>query len=74
MMVTEVLTLQPPMGFAQLFRDNAPFAWRCLRRMGLSSADADEVCQEVFIIVHRRLGDYDGRASLRAWIHGICIR
>jgi RNA polymerase sigma-70 factor (ECF subfamily) len=24
--------------------------------------------------VHRRLGDYDGRASLKAWIYGICIR
>lgn len=25
-------------------------------------------------MVHRRLGDYDGRASMKAWIYGICVR
>lgn len=28
----------------------------------------------MFLVVHRRLGDYDGRAPLRAWIYGICVR
>lgn len=42
--------------------------------MGVDSGDVDDVLQEVFLVVHRRLGDYDGRASMKAWIYGICVR
>jgi RNA polymerase sigma-70 factor (ECF subfamily) len=60
--------------FAEVFREHAPFAWRCLRRLGVWDGDVDDVVQEVFLIVHRKLGDYDGRAPMRAWIYGICVR
>ncbi len=60
--------------FDEVFRAHAPFVWRCLRRLGVSPGDADDVVQEVFLVVHRRLGDYDGRASMRAWIYGIAVR
>ena len=60
--------------FATVFRDHVPFAWRCLRRLGVGEGDAEDVCQEVFLIVHKKLGDFDGRSSLRAWIYGICVR
>lgn len=59
--------------FPDVFRANAPFVYRCLRRLGLSAADADDVCQEVFLVVHRKLPDFEG-LSVRAWIYGICIR
>jgi len=59
--------------FPDLFRAQAPFVCRCLRRLGLSAADADDVCQEVFLVVHRKLGGFEG-PSVRAWIYGICIR
>ena len=59
--------------FADLFRSHAPFVCRCLRRLGLSPADADDVCQEVFLVVHRKLGTFEG-PSMRAWIYGICVR
>jgi RNA polymerase sigma-70 factor (ECF subfamily) len=60
--------------FAEIFRAHAPFAWRCLRRLGVAASDADDVCQEVFLIVHKKLASYDGRAPLRAWIYGICVK
>jgi len=31
------------------------FVWRSLRRLGLSSADADDATQEVFLVVSRKL-------------------
>jgi RNA polymerase sigma-70 factor (ECF subfamily) len=34
----------------------------------------DDVVQDVFIVVHRRLADFDGRVQLRAWIFGILVR
>lgn len=66
--------MQAAPSFAEIFRAHAPFAWRCLRRLGVSEADADDVCQEVFLIVHRKLDAYDGRAPIRAWIYGICVK
>ena len=48
--------------------------WRTLRRLGVAEADADDVCQEVFLVVHRRLAEFDNRSGLRAWLYGICVR
>ncbi len=59
---------------AALFHEHAAFAWRLLRRLGVADADADDVCQEVFLTVHRRLPDFEGRSSTRTWVYGICIR
>lgn len=60
--------------FADVFRENVPFAWRCLRRLGVGPGDVEDVCQEVFIVLHRKLPDFDRRASVRAFIYGICVR
>lgn len=57
-----------------MFDDYGAFVWRTLRHLGVREADVADVCQEVFVTVHRRLGDFEGRSSLRTWIYGICIR
>ncbi|WP_437301184.1 RNA polymerase sigma factor [Sorangium sp. So ce426] len=64
----------PVPSFEQLFFEHAPFVWRALRRLGVHEADAEDVCQEVFMIVHRRLAGFEGRSSVQTWIYGICIR
>ncbi len=66
------MTAVPPL--AEIFREYAPFVWRALRRLGVREADVEDVCQEVFVVVHRKLGDFEGRSSLRTWIYGICAR
>jgi RNA polymerase sigma-70 factor (ECF subfamily) len=63
-----------PLVFAEVFRENVPFAWRCLRRLGVPEKDVEDVCQEVFLVVHKKLGEFDHRSSVRAWIYGICAR
>jgi len=45
-----------------------------LRHLGIADADASDLCQEVFVTVHRKLPDFEGRSSLRTWLYGICIR
>ncbi|MFT3921850.1 MAG: sigma-70 family RNA polymerase sigma factor [Myxococcales bacterium] len=57
--------------FPQLFRTHAPFVWRVLRRYGVREQDLEDACQEVFLVVHRRQGDFEGRSSLRTWLYGI---
>lgn len=63
-----------PLVFADVFRENVPFAWRCLKRLGVSPGDVEDVCQEVFLVVHRKLAEFDHRSSMRAWVYGICVR
>src|ERR1700733_10186827 len=44
--------------FDQVFEEHAPYVWRVLRRFGVRHADLKDVCQEVFIVVHGKLGTY----------------
>jgi RNA polymerase sigma-70 factor (ECF subfamily) len=62
------------LGTAEVFGENAAYVWRALRGLGVAGADVDDVCQEVFITVHRRLPDFVGRSSVRTWVYGICVR
>ena len=64
---------EPP-PFATIYDDHVKFVWRVLGRLGVARADLEDVCQEVFIVVHRRLGEFEGRSSLRTWIYGIALR
>jgi RNA polymerase sigma-70 factor (ECF subfamily) len=48
--------------------------WRVLRRHGVREPDTEDACQEVFVVVLRRLGDFDGTASVRTWLYGIARR
>jgi len=52
----------------------APLVWRTLRRLGVADAQLDDGVQDVFLIVHRRRGKFEGRSSIKTWIVGIALR
>ena len=56
---------------AELYRAHAGFVWRVVRRMGISEAAAEDVVQEVFLVVRRRLPDYEGRGAPTSWLYSI---
>ncbi len=58
----------------RVVRDYAGFVGRSLRYLGVGEADLEDAAQEVFIVVHRRLDDFEGRSLLRTWLYGICLR
>lgn len=60
--------------FRALFDEHVDFVWRVLRRHGVPDRDADDICQEVFLVVFRKLDEFAGRSSLRTWIYGIAAR
>lgn len=57
--------------FSGVYREYFTFVWRSLRALGLRGAELDDAAQDVFVVVHRRLGAFEGRASLRTWIYAI---
>ncbi|MEM9067824.1 MAG: sigma-70 family RNA polymerase sigma factor [Myxococcota bacterium] len=59
---------------AEIFRDHAAFVLRVVRRFGAAEADVEDVAQEVFLVLHRRLADYDPERPIRPWIYAIAFR
>lgn len=57
-----------------LFSAHGPYVYRVLRRLGVDEADVQDVCQEVFLVVHRKLAGFEGSASQKTWLYGICVR
>jgi len=57
--------------FDEVYEATFDFVYRNARRLGVPQSAADDVVQEVFLILHRRLREYDGRATLRGWVYGI---
>jgi RNA polymerase sigma-70 factor, ECF subfamily len=60
--------------FDTVFEEHASFVWRVLRRYGVPERELADACQEVFLVVHRRLEEFEGRASLRTWLYAIAQR
>ncbi len=58
-------------GFRDLFDAHYAFVWRTMRHFGLDAASADDAAQDAFVVVHRRLADFDGRTHIRSWLFGI---
>jgi RNA polymerase sigma-70 factor (ECF subfamily) len=64
----------PPPAFAEVYESCAKLVWRNLRRLGVPEAALEDAAQDVFLVVHRRLPEFEGRSSLRTWIFGIVLR
>ena len=67
-----VVEVPPP--FEEVYEQCFDLAFRTLRRLGVPEAQVDDAVQEVFMIVHRRLPEFEGRASLKTWVCAIVTR
>jgi RNA polymerase sigma-70 factor (ECF subfamily) len=57
-----------------IYREHGRFVWLSLQRLGVHPSDLDDVAQDVFMVVHRRLATFDRRARVSTWLFGICMR
>lgn len=57
--------------FQDTYASHLGFVWRCLRSLGVAESTIEDAAQEVFVVVHRRLGEFRGESSLRTWLYGI---
>ncbi len=64
----------PPLDFQGLFTAHYGFVCRALRSMRVDSASIEDLAQDVFIVLHRRLDDYDSARDVRSWLWGIARR
>jgi RNA polymerase sigma-70 factor (ECF subfamily) len=57
-----------------LHHQYANFVFLTLQRLGIRDRDLDDLCQEVFVVVHRRLASYDGSSKISTWLFAICSK
>ena len=59
--------------FAEIFRRFHVMVYNVAARLSGDPAEAEDLVQEVFLRVHRHLGSFAGRSSLKTWIYRITI-
>jgi RNA polymerase sigma-70 factor (ECF subfamily) len=57
----------------EIFRAHFDFVYRAARQLGGPALDPDDVVQEVFTVVAKRLHTYDRQCQIRTWLYGIII-
>ena len=61
----------PLSAFGDVYRAYGPLVQRALRQLGVDPTQIDDAAQDVFLVLHRRLADYDTGRSLTNWLWGI---
>lgn len=59
--------------FSELFRRHRMDVSRLVFRMLGPTPDAEDVVQEVFLQVHRSLGEFRGQAKFSTWLHRVTV-
>jgi RNA polymerase sigma-70 factor (ECF subfamily) len=61
----------PALTFESVYAETVVFVWRAARRLGVEGEALDDICQEVFVAVHKGLADFAGLGSVKTWVFGI---
>lgn len=60
--------------FDEVYALHVAFVWRVLRTFGVGDAGLEDAVQDVFVVVHRRLPEWQGKAALTTWLFAIARR
>ncbi len=60
-----------PQSFEAVYDEQVDFVFRNAQRLGVGDDALDDVVQQVFLVVHRRLAEAPSEVPLRAWVYGI---
>jgi RNA polymerase sigma-70 factor (ECF subfamily) len=64
-------TSEGALTFGHIYNAYFPFVWRNARRLGIPASLLEDVTQEVFVVVYRKLGEFEERSTLKTWIFSI---
>jgi RNA polymerase sigma-70 factor (ECF subfamily) len=59
--------------FRTLYERYFAFTWRALRYLGVPEGLLDDAAQEVWVVVHRRYAEFEGRSDVKTWLFSIAI-
>jgi len=58
-----------PQTLQEVYARHSGFVWRVVRRMGIAEHAVEDIMHEVFLVVHRRLPEFDGRVAMTTWLY-----
>jgi RNA polymerase sigma-70 factor (ECF subfamily) len=62
------------LSFEETYDEYFDFVWLSLRRLGVAPVLLDDAAQDVFVVVHRRLHEFEFRSELKTWLFAIALR
>lgn len=62
------------LGLSEIYRSECSYVWNSLRRLGVNHRDLEDLVHDTFLVVNRRLDDFDSSRPLRPWLYGIAMR
>lgn len=60
--------------FQEVFEAHVAYVYRLMLHLGVPARNAEDACQEVFVVVSRRLPECDDAEHLRSWLYSIAWR
>jgi RNA polymerase sigma-70 factor, ECF subfamily len=57
-----------------IYRTEVAWVVHTLRRLGVPELELDDCAHDLFVVVHRKLPEFDARKPLRPWLFGIAFR
>jgi len=60
-----------PSSFEGLYREHFELVLGHLRRMGVEDGSLEDAAQDVFVVVHRKVGAFEGRSRMSTWLFSI---
>lgn len=57
--------------FLSIYDEHVDFLWRSAAGLGVPTDAREDIVQEVMLVVHRRLDQFERRSSLKTWLFGI---
>src|SRR5690606_29781625 len=60
--------------FEQWYQADFDYVWRCLRRLGVSVADATDLAHDVFVVAWQKRDGLDPERARRPWLFGVAFR
>ncbi|MDF2692623.1 MAG: polymerase sigma factor RpoE [Labilithrix sp.] len=60
--------------FEKVFQTYFHFVCVTLLRLGVRERDVEDVAQDLFVAVHRKLDAYDTSRPIQLWLYGFCLR
>jgi RNA polymerase sigma factor (sigma-70 family) len=60
--------------FECVYSTHVEFVWRSALRLGVDEFAADDVVQQVFLVVYKSLDAFEWRSTLKTWLFSILLR
>src|SRR5215475_6060982 len=57
-----------------LYDRHFPDVERLVASLGIVDAEADDICQEIFVLIYKHLARFRGEARLSTWIYRLATR